>query len=279
MGIKKFKPVTSASRFKSVLDFSELTEVEPYRPLTVSVNYKAGRGEGGKISVRRKGGRVKRKYRIIDFKRRKVGIPATVKSVEYDPYRSAFISLVCYTDGEYSYILNADGMKVGDKISSGEAAEIKVGNALPLGKIPPGTNVHNVELKIGRGGQIARTAGSFATIAGRDGEYILLKLPSSEVRKVHQNCYATIGICSNKDHNLVSIGKAGRSRWLGKRPKVRGVVMNPVDHPHGGGEGRTSGGRHPVTPWGIPTKGYKTRRKAKPSDKFIVQKRKGNRSR
>lgn len=279
MGIKKFKPVTAASRFKSVLTFEEITETEPYRPLTISLNYKAGRGEGGKIAVRRKGGRVKRKYRIIDFKRRKVGIIATVKTVEYDPYRSAFISLVSYSDGEYAYILNAEGMKVGDKVSNGEGAEIKVGNALPLGKIPPGTNVHNVELKIGRGGQIARTAGSFATIAGRDGEYVLLKLPSSEVRKVHQNCYATIGICSNRDHNLVSIGKAGRNRWLGKRPKVRGVVMNPVDHPHGGGEGRTSGGRHPVTPWGIPTKGYKTRRRAKPSDKFIIQKRKGNRSR
>ncbi|PJZ69148.1 50S ribosomal protein L2 [Leptospira perolatii] len=279
MGIKKFKPVTSATRFKSVLDFAEITESEPFKPLTISLNYKAGRGDGGKISVRRKGGRVKRKYRIIDFKRRKTGIPATVKSVEYDPYRSAFISLICYKDGEYAYILNPDGVKVGDVVLSGDIAEIKAGNALPLGKIPPGTNVHNVELKIGRGGQIARTAGSFATIAGRDGEYILLKLPSSEVRKVHQNCYATIGICSNKDHNLVSIGKAGRSRWLGRRPKVRGVVMNPVDHPHGGGEGRTSGGRHPVTPWGIPTKGYKTRRKAKPSDKFIIQKRKGNRSR
>ncbi|WP_349472179.1 50S ribosomal protein L2 [Leptospira interrogans] len=279
MGIKKFKPVTSASRYKSVLGFAEITETEPYKPLTLTLNYKAGRGDGGKIAVRHKGGRVKRKYRIIDFKRRKANIPAVVKSLEYDPNRSAFISLICYKDGEYSYILAPDGIKVGDTVQSGAGSEIKIGNAMPIGKIPPGTNVHNVELQIGKGGQIARTAGSFGTIAGRDGEYILLKLPSSEVRKVHENCYATIGICSNKDHNLVSIGKAGRSRWLGKRPSVRGVVMNPVDHPHGGGEGRTSGGRHPVSPWGQPTKGYKTRRSTRPSDKFIIQKRKRNRNR
>ncbi len=279
MGIRKYKPVTNSTRYKSVLDFAEITESIPFKPLTTSVNYKAGRGHDGKISVRRKGGRVKRKFRVIDFKRIKYGVPAVVKSVEYDPYRTAFISLLSYKDGEYTYIVAPEGIKVGDTIQSGPEAEIKLGNSLPLGKIPPGTSVHCIELHIGRGAQLSRTAGSFATVAAKDGDYVSLKLPSGEVRKVRKECYATIGIVSNKDHNLVSIGKAGRSRWLGKRPKVRGVVMNPVDHPHGGGEGKTSGGRHPVSPWGKPTKGYKTRRKAKPSDKFIVQGRKRNRNR
>jgi large subunit ribosomal protein L2 len=224
-------------------------------------------------------GRVKRKYRIIDFKRVKYGVPAVVKTLEYDPYRTSFIALISYKDGEFAYILAPEGLKVGDVIVSGENAEIKIGNSLPLDKIPPGTDVHNIELNRGKGAQMARTAGSFATVAAKDGDYVTLKLPSSEVRKIRKECYATIGIVGNKDHNLVSIGKAGRNRWLGKRPKVRGVVMNPVDHPHGGGEGKTSGGRHPVSPWGQPTKGYKTRRKARPSDKFIVQGRKRNRNR
>ncbi|MCB1140626.1 MAG: 50S ribosomal protein L2 [Leptospiraceae bacterium] len=279
MGIRRYKPVTSSTRYKTVLDFAEITEEEPYKPLTVNLPYKAARGYKGRITVRHKGGRVKRKYRIIDFKRDKRGIPAVVKTIEYDPNRSSFIALISYADGVYSYILAPDGLKVGDKILAGADAEIKKGNALPLGKIPPGTNVHNVELHIGKGGQIARTAGSFATIAAKDGDYVLLRLPSTEVRKVHKECYASVGVLSNKDHNLVSLGKAGRSRWLGRRPSVRGVVQNPVDHPHGGGEGKTSGGRHPVSPWGKPTKGYKTRRKAKPSDKFIVQGRKRNRNR
>lgn len=279
MGIRKFKPVTAATRYKSVLDFAELTEERPHKPLTTTLKYNAGRGDGGKISVRRKGGRVKRKYRIIDFRRVKYGIPAVVKSIEYDPYRTSFIALLSYNDGEFSYIIAPEGLKVGDVLVSGESAEIKLGNSLPLDKIPPGTDVHNIELQRGKGGQMARTAGSFATVSAKDGDYVTLKLPSSEVRKVRKECYATIGIVGNKDHNLVSIGKAGRNRWLGKRPKVRGVVMNPVDHPHGGGEGKTSGGRHPVSPWGQPTKGYKTRRKARPSDKFIVQGRKRNRNR
>ncbi|TGL57241.1 50S ribosomal protein L2 [Leptospira ognonensis] len=278
MGIRKLKPTTQSSRFYSVLDFKEVTETVPYKPLTANVTYKAGRSGDGRIAVRRKGGRNKRKFRIIDFKRNKVGIVATVKTIEYDPNRSAFIALVCYADGEYRYILAPQGLKVGDKVVSGPNAEIKLGNTLPLDKIPAGTNVHNIELHIGKGGQIARTAGSFAVIAAKDGDYVSLKLPSSEVRKIRKECVATIGELSNKDHNLVIIGKAGRNRWLGKRPKVRGVVMNPVDHPLGGGEGRTSGGRHPVTPWGKPTKGWKTR-KTKPSDRFIVQRRKKNRNR
>ncbi|NCN09620.1 MAG: 50S ribosomal protein L2 [Leptospira sp.] len=278
MGIKKLKPYTATTRYTSKLDYSEVTVDKPKKSLTSKGNYKAGRGDGGKISVRHKGGRVKRKYRIIDFKRKKFGIPATVKTIEYDPNRSSFIALICYADGEYTYILSPAGLKVGDKIQSGPDSEIKVGNSLPLSKIPPGTNVHCVEMQPGRGAQIVRTAGTFAVIAAKDGDYVSLKLPSTEVRKIRKDCLATIGELSNKDHNLVAIGKAGRSRWLGKRPSVRGVVMNPVDHPHGGGEGRTSGGRHPVSPWGQPAKGYKTRTNST-TDKFIVQKRKRNRKR
>jgi large subunit ribosomal protein L2 len=281
MGLRKYKPTSPSTRYKSVLDFAEVTKKEnnPHKPLVTSISYKAGRGSEGKISVRRKGGRIKRKFRIIDFKRKKFGIEAIVKSIEYDPYRSANIALVCYKDGEYSYILAPDGLSVGDKIVSGEGSEIKVGNALPLSNIPPGTSVHNVELSIGKGAQMVRSAGTYAIIAAKDGDYVSLKLPSGEIRKVRKECYATVGILGNKDWNLVVLGKAGRSRWLGRRPKVRGVVMNPVDHPHGGGEGRTSGGRHPVSFSGVPTKGYKTRKKAKPSSKFIVQGRKKNRSR
>lgn len=279
MGIKKFKPVNSSTRYKSVLDFAEITKENPHKPLLSSLNYKAGRGAGGSISVRRKGGRVKRKYRIIDFKRKKQNIPAVVKTIEYDPNRSCFVALICYKDGEYSYILAPKGIQLGDTVVSGENVEVKIGNAMPLEKVPPGTSVHNIELHKGKGGQFARSAGAFATVSAKDGAYVSLKMPSKEVRKVHKDCYATIGVVGNQDHNLVSIGKAGRNRWLGKRPKVRGVVMNPIDHPHGGGEGRTSGGRHPVTPWGKPTKGYKTRKKSKTSNKFIVQARKGNRNR
>ncbi|WCL51083.1 50S ribosomal protein L2 [Leptospira sp. GIMC2001] len=278
MAIKKLKPYTASTRTQSVADFSSITAEKPKKSLTSSVNYKAGRGDGGKISVRHKGGRIKRKYRVIDFKRRKMNVPATVKTVEYDPNRTSFIALLCYADGEYRYILAPTGLKVGDKVMTSETAEIKPGNTLPLSKIPPGTNVHCIELQPGKGAQIARTAGSFAVIAAKDGDYVSLKLPSSEVRKVRKECLATIGELSNKDHNLVSVGKAGRNRWKGIRPSVRGVVMNPVDHPHGGGEGRTSGGRHPVSPWGQPTKGYKTRKNSS-TNKFIVQKRKRNRNR
>lgn len=276
MGIRKYKPVNSSTRYKSVLDFAELTVGnEPHKPLTTTLNYKAGRGDGGKISVRRKGGRVKRKFRMIDFKRNKHNVPGVIKTIEYDPNRSAFISLVSYKDGEYRYILWAEGLKVGDVVLSGESAEVRVGNSLPLDKIPPGTNVHNVEMHIGKGGQIVRSAGGFATIAAKDGDYVMLKLPSSEVRKIHKFCYATIGIIGNKDWNLVSLGKAGRARWLGRRPKVRGVVMNPVDHPHGGGEAKAGQGNpHPVSPWGTPAKGYKTRNN-KRTQKFIVRDRRG----
>ncbi len=278
MPVKKLKPYTPTTRTQTIVDFSELTSVRPKKNLLITLPYKAGRGAGGRISVRHKGGRVKRRYRIIDFKRDKHGVPAVVKSIEYDPNRSAFISLLCYADGEYRYILAPHGIKVGDKLESGKHAEIQLGNALPLSKIPPGTSVHCIELQPGKGAQLARTAGSFGVISAKDGDYVTVKLPSSEVRKIHKDCMATVGELSNKDHNLVSLGKAGRKRWLGVRPTVRGVAMNPVDHPHGGGEGKTSGGRHPVSPTGLPTKGYKTRTNSK-SDKFIVQKRKRNRNR
>lgn len=279
MGIRRYKPTSPATRYKSVLDFAEITDTKAKRSLLEKLSYKAGRGAGGRISVRRKGGRVKRKYRIIDFKRNKEKIPAVVKSIQYDPYRSANIALVCYKDGLYSYVLSPEGLKVGDTIQAGVGSEIKIGNCLPLDVIPPGTYVHNIEMQIGKGGQIARSAGAYAVISGRDGNYVSLKLPSGEIRKLRKECRATVGTLGNKDWNLVSSGKAGRSRWLGKRPKVRGVVMNPIDHPHGGGEGRTSGGRHPVSPTGQPTKGYKTRKKSKSSSKFIVQGRKRNRKR
>lgn len=279
MGIRRYKPTSPATRYKSVLDFSELSDGKPHRPLIEKINYKAGRGAKGRISVRRKGGHVKRKYRVVDFKRNKESIPAVVKSIQYDPFRSSNIALVCYKDGFYSYVLSPEGLKVGDTIQSGADSEIKTGNCLPLDVIPPGTYVHNIEMQIGKGGQIARTAGAYAVISGRDGNYVSLKLPSGEIRKIRKECRATIGTLGNKDWNLISSGKAGRSRWMGKRPKVRGVVMNPIDHPHGGGEGRTSGGRHPVSPTGLPTKGYKTRKKSKSSTKFILQGRKRNRKR
>ena len=273
MAVKKFRPVNASTRYKSVLDFSVLTDNEPHKALLDYVHYRAGRADSGRISVRRKGGRHKRKYRIIDFKRNKHGVPGVVESIQYDPNRTVNIALVKYEDGEYRYILAPDSIEKGQQILAGPGSPVRVGNSLPLGEIPPGTDVHNVEIHFGKGGKIARSAGGFATVAAKDGEHVLLKLPSGELRKVIQNCSATIGILGNKDHSLVSIGKAGRSRWLGKRPKVRGVVMNPIDHPHGGGEGKTSGGRHPVSPWGQPTKGYKTRKKHKTSDKFIVQRR------
>ena len=273
MALKKFKPTTAATRYKSVLDFSELSKEGPRKSLTSKTRYKAGRNDSGRISVRRKGGRHKRRYRVIDFKRYKPGVPGTVASIEYDPNRTANIALIKYADGDYRYILAPDGLKKGAAIMAGPEAPIQPGNNLPLKNIPVGTNVHNIEMQPGRGGQIARAAGGFATIAGKDAATVTLKMPSGEIRRLNANCTATIGVIGNKDRTLLSLGKAGRSRWLGRRPKVRGVVMNPVDHPHGGGEGKTSGGRHPVSPWGQPTKGYKTRKKRKRSDRMIVQRR------
>jgi len=274
MAIKKYKPTTPAQRYKTGTDFSELTKKRPEKSLLEPVKRTGGRNNRGRITMRRMGGGHKRRYRIIDFKRDKVGIPAKVESIEYDPNRSAFISLLVYRDGEKRYILAPHGLKVGDEVVSGPDADIHNGNALPIEKIPTGLFVHNIELVRGRGGQMARSAGSYAQLMAKEGNHALLRLPSGEIRMVRRECYATIGQVSNLDHENVSIGKAGRSRWLGKRPKVRGVAMNPIDHPHGGGEGRTSGGGHPVTPWGRPTKGYKTRRKKRLSDKYIVHKRK-----
>lgn len=274
MGIKTYKPVTSTMRFKTGLTFEELTEREPEKSLTKFLPCKAGRASNGRISVRRKGGRHRRLYRIIDFKRDKINIEGKIVSIEYDPNRSAFISLVCYKDGEKRYILAPKGIKVGQKIISGPNVPLEPGNALPLENIPLGMNVHNVELTAGKGGQLVRGAGTSAVVLAKEGEYVTLKLPSGEMRMVHKKCYATIGELSNEDHMNISLGKAGRSRWLGRRPKTRGVAMNPIDHPHGGGEGKTSGGRHPVTPWGQPTKGYKTRKKRKTTSKFIVKRRK-----
>ena len=274
MAIKKFKPTTPAQRYKTVTDFSGLTKKRPEKSLLEPIKRTGGRNNRGRITMRRMGGGHKRRYRIIDFKRDKDGIPAKVVSIEYDPNRSAFISLLGYRDGEKRYILAPHGLKVGDEVVSGPESDIHTGNALPIEKIPTGLFVHNIELVRGRGGQMARSAGSYAQLMAKEGNHALLRLPSGEIRMVRRECYATIGQVSNIDHENVSIGKAGRSRWLGKRPKVRGVAMNPIDHPLGGGEGRTSGGRHPVTPWGKPTKGFKTRKKKKQSDKYIVHKRK-----
>lgn len=274
MGLKKYKPTTKTLRYKTVLDFSEITTTEPYKPLTKGYREKAGRGAKGQISVRRRGGGHKKLFRLIDFKRNKYGIVGTISTVEYDPNRSANIALITYADGEKRYMIAPASLKVGDTVVSGENVDIKVGNALPLKNIPLGSNVYNIELHRGKGGQLVRSAGTSAVITAKEGDTCLVRLPSGEIRKIHQDCYATIGECGNKDHINVTIGKAGRSRWLGKRPKVRGVAMNPVDHPLGGGEGKSSGGRHPVSPTGQPSKGYKTRKKKKYSNKFIVARRK-----
>jgi len=273
MGIKKLKPTSPGRRFMTVDDFSDITKTEPEKSLVEPLVKKAGRGAGGRISVRHKGGGHKRLYRIIDFKRDKDGIPAKVAAIEYDPNRSARIALLHYADGEKRYIIAPLGLKVGDIVESGENADIKPGNALPLKKIPVGTIVHNLELIPGKGGQVARSAGAACQIMAKEGEYVHVKLPSGEIRLFHENCKATVGQVGNLEHELINIGKAGRSRWLGIRPTVRGTAMNPIDHPHGGGEGRSGPGRHPVTPWGQPTIGYKTRKK-KPSDKLIVKRRK-----
>ncbi len=272
MPIRKFNPTSPGTRFKTVQTFDEITTSEPYKPLVEKLHRSGGRNNRGELTSWWRGGGHKRMYRIIDFKRDKHGIPAKVTTVEYDPNRSARIALLTYADGEKRYILHPVGLKVGDSIVSGPAADILPGNALPLRNIPLGTLIHNVELKPGKGGQIARSAGSSVQLVAKEGDYASVKMPSSEVRKIFIECYATIGQVGNLDHENVSIGKAGRSRWLGKRPHVRGVAMNPVDHPLGGGEGKTSGGRHPVSPWGQPTKGFKTRSR-KTTDKFIVQRR------
>jgi len=250
-----------------------LTASTPEKSLLEPIKRTGGRNNNGRITCRHRGGGHKRRYRRIDFKRNKIGVPARVATIEYDPNRSARIALLAYADGEKRYIIWPKGLKVNDTVVSGEEATFSVGNSMPLHRIPLGTVVHNVEMQIGKGGQIVRSAGSFAQVLAKEGEYVTLRLPSGEVRMVHKNCSATIGEVGNSEHENIVIGKAGKSRWLGRRPKVRGVVMNPVDHPHGGGEGKTSGGRHPVSPWGQPAKGYKTRSK-KPSDKFIVRRRK-----
>jgi len=260
MAIRKLKPVTPTQRFRTVADFSEITRTEPEKSLLEPLFKKGGRNNRGRITVRHRGGGHKRRYRKIDFKRNKHEVPAKVFSIEYDPNRSARICLLHYIDGEKRYILWPKGVQVGDPIFAGPEAPFNPGNALPLDKIPLGTLVHNIELNIGKGGQMARSAGSFAQVMAKEGDYVTLRLPSGEVRMVHSRCYATIGEVGNAEHENIVSGKAGRSRWLGRRPKVRGVAMNPVDHPHGGGEGRTSGGRHPVSPWGMPTKGFKTRK-------------------
>ncbi len=273
MGIKSYKPTSPGRRFQTVLDFAEITRREPEKSLLLPLKKTGGRNCYGRITSRYIGGGHKRLYRIIDFKRDKHGIPARVASIEYDPNRSAFIALLHYVDGEKRYILAPHNLQVGEVLMSGENADIKPGNALPLKNIPLGTLIHNIELKKGKGGQIIRSAGTYGQLMAKEGNYAHIKLPSGEVRMVHLECYATIGQVSNLDHENVSIGKAGRSRWLGRNPRVRGVAMNPVDHPLGGGEGKTSGGRHPVTPWGVPTKGYKTRRN-KATDKFILKRRK-----
>lgn len=273
MAIKTYRPITPTLRYKTTLVREEITTDSPHKPLTVSKNRTGGRRNKGDITSWWRGGGHKKKYRIIDFKRDKAGIPATVETIEYDPNRSANIALLTYADGEKRYILQPHGLKVGQKLLSGPDADILVGNALPLRNMPPGTVVHAVELKPGKGAQMARSAGAQAQLVAKEEDYALLKLPSGETRRVLVDCMATVGQVGNLDHENVSLGKAGRSRWLGHKPHNRGVVMNPVDHPHGGGEGKTSGGRHPVTPWGQPTRGYKTRNN-KRTDKFIVSRRK-----
>jgi large subunit ribosomal protein L2 len=272
MALKTFKPVTPGIRQLVIVDRSELYKGKPVKTLTEGLTKTGGRNNLGRTTARFKGGGHKRSYRIIDFKRRKFGVSATVERLEYDPNRSAFIALLRYEDGELSYIVAPQRLSVGDKVISGETADVKPGNATQLASLPVGTIIHNIELKPGKGAQIVRSAGTFAQIVGRDQGYVIVRLGSGEQRLILGTCLATIGAVSNPDHMNTSIGKAGRSRWLGRRPHNRGVAMNPVDHPHGGGEGRTSGGRHPVTPWGKPTKGKKTRSN-KSTDKFIVRSR------
>jgi large subunit ribosomal protein L2 len=274
MGVKKFKPTSPGRRAMSSSDFSEVTASSPLKKLTRSLGRCwAGRNASGRITVRRRGGGHKRRYRVVDFRRQIFGVPARVATIEYDPNRSARLALLHYADGTRNYVLAPKGLNVGDRIVSSRDADIRPGNSLPLGSIPVGTEVHAVELKIGGGAKMCRAAGSWAQLLAKEGNWATLRLPSGEMRLVHLECRATIGRVGNEEHGNIKLGKAGRSRWLGNRPKVRGVAMNPVDHPHGGGEGRTSGGRHPVTPWGHPTKGKKTRNNQR-TDTFIVRHRK-----
>ena len=270
MPTRQFRPVTPGTRFRSVPDFTEITRTESEKSLTEPLIKSGGRDNHGHISMRRRGGGHKRMYRIIDFKRNKIGVAATVREIEYDPNRTARIALVEYTDGEKRYILHPKGLKVGDSIVSGPGSDVRTGNALPLGEMPLGTDVHNIELKIGKGGQLCRSAGMSAQVVAKEGEYVTVRMPSTEMRLVHGRCLATIGVVGNEEHELVSWGKAGKMRWKGRRPRVRGEVMNPVDHPHGG---RTRGGRNVVDPWGN-KEGVKTRNKKKPSQRLIVRGRK-----
>ncbi|MFB0516941.1 MAG: 50S ribosomal protein L2 [Candidatus Neomarinimicrobiota bacterium] len=274
MPIRSIKPTTPGQRFMSVSTFEELTTGTPVQALTEALRKSGGRNNQGRMTIRRRGGGHKRRYRVIDFKRDKIGIEGTVRTIEYDPNRTCRIALVQYIDGERRYILAPDGIKVGDiVIASRDRAPLRPGNTMPLAKIPAGLMVHNIELKPGKGGQLARSAGTAARIMAREGSLVTLKLPSGEVRMIHENCVATIGEVGNKSHESVDLGKAGRARWLGHRPKVRGVAMNPVDHPMGGGEGKSSGGRHPVSPTGKLAKGHKTRKRNHPADRYIVKRR------
>jgi len=274
MATKTYSPVTPGRRFMTGATFEELTRRKPEKSLTKGRTEKAGRNAVGRMTVRRRGAGHKQRYRHVDFRREKFGVPAKVAEIEYDPNRSAHIALLHYADGEKRYILAPLGVQVGEVLNSGPDAEIRTGNALPLDKIPLGTSIHNIEMKPGKGGQLVRSAGAEAQLVDREGTYARIRMPSGEIRMVLSVCLATIGRVGNVDHSNITIGKAGRSRWMGRRPKVRGVAMNPIDHPHGGGEGKSSGGRHPVTPWGVPTKGYKTRRRRNKTSKFIVSRRK-----
>ncbi|AEI14154.1 ribosomal protein L2 [Flexistipes sinusarabici DSM 4947] len=273
MGVKKYKPTSPGVRFRTNDDYSNVTAEKPEKSLVKPLAKKGGRNSYGRITVRHKGGGNKRLYRVIDFKRNKIDVPGVVKTIEYDPNRSARIALIVYADGEKRYILAPIGLKVGDHVLSGKDADIKPGNSLLLKEIPVGTVLHNVELRPGKGGQLARSAGTYSQLLSKEKGYCHVRLPSGEIRLVNAECRATVGQVSNPEHENLSVGKAGKNRWFGIRPSVRGVAMNPIDHPHGGGEGRTSGGRHPVTPWGKPTKGYKTRKSNKPTNKYIISRR------
>ncbi len=272
MPVKSFRPLTPSLRYKTVSSFEEITRSHPEKSLVEANKKSGGRNNMGRITSRRRGGGHRRHYRVVDFKRNKHGVPARVNSIEYDPNRSARIALLHYMDGEKRYILAPTGLEVGAQVVSGPDADVLPGNALPLQNIPQGTDIHNVELQPGKGGQLGRSAGTEIQIMAKEGKFAQLRMPSGEVRLVPVTCYATVGQVGNQEHENVVLGSAGRNRWLGRRPSVRGVAMNPVDHPHGGGEGRASGGRHPVTPWGVPTKGYKTRKRKKQSNKLIVRK-------
>ncbi|MCX7016071.1 MAG: 50S ribosomal protein L2 [Candidatus Sumerlaeota bacterium] len=274
MGLKSYKPITPGRRHMTTSDFAEVTAEAPHRALTHGVAQSGGRNSYGRMTSRHRGGGHKRRLRVVDFRRDKDGVPARVETIEYDPNRSSRIALLCYRDGERRYILAPHQLNIGDQLMSGPEADIRIGNALPLRNIPLGTVVHNIEMKPKKGGQLVKSAGGGAQVMAKEGGMVTLRLPSGEVRLVRAECRATIGQVGNLDHENVSLGKAGRSRWLGRRPRVRGVAMNPVDHPMGGGEGKSSGGRHPCTPWGKPTKGYKTRKRSKASSRFILRSRK-----